>query len=1334
MDQGETTANPDAQGDPAAAAAKQALSDHSQALQGKGSATDKGAGNGNGATTDKGVGADGNTPAYDVGAKFNTDAVSISDDTLKLEAIQLRKSVGNLDMQSTLNLILTTPRQNRADLERQYQALTDHSLRHDLHTFGMDDAGKALDSKSPTDDAAARLSSDIKNLSRLGQNDVQRGPVEKDLRDSIRTLNGEQLKVLDASFKAESGGKGLKELLSDGHISQPSRQALEIYQKGSDQLSADDRLKIAQIATTPPLSQKQISLDLLTASLAGDDGADARQKFRAAGGNDRASALFRGDDLSQAQNLIAFGSDAPTRAREYQSSVGAHKGMENVLTHMTDSEHQMFDRGEHLALSAFKQKKTFDNQKDQEAYDFYQKMHYALSDSTIEGLGPTTWGDPQKGARLAHLDEWEDLAAHGQRTLIGRLAAQRNSFLPDDPSKFITTLHSGNSEDWAYMHNDPVYQAKMQKLVNQLDYSDRLLINREIDHVYTDSANPKEFEQNKKLQLEDLNRSFGFKKADDVTVMSTISKSTAGEWQSMSGQDQGLLKQRVGLLADGPKQATEAMLAALDRGENPKPGLKEQIYIDQLRGKNPMAIAHDLEDAAQKDPGLFDRLQAGQEAGLEKAIRSAMGSDLVYQKYGKPLIENKGLSMANIIEANTERGISNRVNAAAVYNDISLLTAADRQKLVQAQAQAQDKEVQAKTYLDSALAGLSPEQRKIALGIASNTDGRPSLADRMRASINGDDKNLSSDITDLEAKDRGAKVGAVAEYSRKYGSFMIADLSNKGSTDDKAALTRALPIPIADLYQVHQQALKDASVGIISHSNMRNQSDKLTEAYRHSNATGLADDESSIIGILNDSSTAVRDHQAAKEEKAEKVAEKIVEAASLAVPIGGMGVRGVLYAAAAGAAMRPMVEEAVTGKHIEGPQMAGLLVGGAIDGGLAVLGPAEVKGIAERLTTGTFKGLRQCLAETAAKDALSREAINSLEQSVKHEMVTKGSVSTAELDRLVGQHVSDPEKRRVVVVAIESEHARAEKVEELNQAKATLVPKLMKDAKVTDKLRPPLEDISGQPPINPFKGKSNCTACVGATLRSAAEGKVSDVNAIYDLPKGTGKLGEPVPGKSFSDQGDAVQYMEQAAGLKSKGLKEINLPKSERAVPDLSKLPPGHYAVTFNLNAAERADRHVIYAEKMGDGSIYFYDPQSHQVYDPKLVKAILSPASADLDRFPQFYRADMPGSAVPESLADTVPGKVAPDEYAHWMRPPQDVAVNSPCRPEMWAKMSNAQRASMEEMNVLRSKGQLAAVSDSQFEGLSMEWDRRKNLPKWQGDEGKKAFADWYLTQVRAQ
>ncbi|MBS2009316.1 MAG: hypothetical protein JST01_19840 [Cyanobacteria bacterium SZAS TMP-1] len=73
--------------------------------------------------------------------------------------------------------------------------------------------------------------------------------IEKDLRDTVATLNSTQIAALDREYKALYG-KGLKEsLMAESKLSTETRQALGVYLKGADRRGSEDSLTLAEIGT-----------------------------------------------------------------------------------------------------------------------------------------------------------------------------------------------------------------------------------------------------------------------------------------------------------------------------------------------------------------------------------------------------------------------------------------------------------------------------------------------------------------------------------------------------------------------------------------------------------------------------------------------------------------------------------------------------------------------------------------------------------------------------------------------------------------------------------------------------------------------------------------------------------------------------------------------------------------------------------------------------------------------------------------------------------------------------------------------------------------------------
>jgi hypothetical protein len=208
---------------------------------------------------------------------------------------------------------------------------------------------------------------------------------------------------------------------------------------------------------------------------------------------------------------------------------------------------------------------------------------------------------------------------------------------------------------------------------------------------------------------------------------------------------------------------------------------------------------------------------------------------------------------------------------------------------------------------------------------------------------------------------------------------------------------------------------------------------------------------------------------------------------------------------------------------------------------------------------------------------------------------------------------------------IKKDTAVLEHADEISAAKESgkSVDTVLAKAPVTESFLDP-----GISAFNSTGQKENCLACVSSVLKTIKDGHLSTVNDVYSTDVKGQELGQPTPGR-FKNADQCMRYIADGSGVT---LRPVPFESAET-------LPPGDYAVTFQLgdeaqkSRAERfdkdagagssdqsflADRHVVYAHKNVDGTMFVYDPQSGKRYSEKLVQQMLL-------QHPAFNKAEMP-------------------------------------------------------------------------------------------------------------
>jgi|GEM_PF-5944588 len=231
--------------------------------------------------------------------------------------------------------------------------------------------------------------------------------IEKDLRDTVATMNSTQISALDKEYRTLYG-KGLQEsITADNKLSDESKAALNIYLKGADQRRPADTLALADLGT------KAENLDMFEEAFR-DASPEARSQYLAQGGKDKVKDAFGGifsdADVRHAMDYVNGG------RLSLQTQIGDNTGIfssnkeaiEHSLSRMTLEQKAQYSRGsdlsntvpEYVAMGRGSRPNTegFNRLTAEQKADltYYRQVHHAL-DSAGNKTDLAKWDGEIKG-------------------------------------------------------------------------------------------------------------------------------------------------------------------------------------------------------------------------------------------------------------------------------------------------------------------------------------------------------------------------------------------------------------------------------------------------------------------------------------------------------------------------------------------------------------------------------------------------------------------------------------------------------------------------------------------------------------------------------------------------------------------------------------------------------------------------------------------------------------------------------------------------------------------------------------------------------------------------
>jgi len=252
-----------------------------------------------------------------------------------------------------IRLDLRTPmaQLHQAIAEQEQRAINGTLERRGIlpHTSiaGADHPSPAAQTVKPSDmaDDAKRLHTGLGQLhdwtGRSNHN------IEKDLRDTLATMNSTQIAALRSEYKTLYGSDVKDALMADKELSTESKQTLAIYLKGADQRKPNDSLALAEIGT------RARNLDMFEEAFR-DAAPEARTQYLASGGEAKVKEAFGGifsdRDVRHAMDYVKGGRLSVETQVEDNTGVFSsnRQAIEHTLSKMTADQKAQYERGEAL--------------------------------------------------------------------------------------------------------------------------------------------------------------------------------------------------------------------------------------------------------------------------------------------------------------------------------------------------------------------------------------------------------------------------------------------------------------------------------------------------------------------------------------------------------------------------------------------------------------------------------------------------------------------------------------------------------------------------------------------------------------------------------------------------------------------------------------------------------------------------------------------------------------------------------------------------------------------------------------------------------------------------
>lgn len=864
------------------------------------------------------------------------------------------------DSQKVEMILRAIPEQNKQQFEQLYRDTSNGDLRRDLRRRRMDGAIALLEPREEVRQASW-LQSNLSSLSRLTPGSTERALIEHNIRLNLRGMGDRDRQSLNDELQQKTG-KNLVQTLAESPMTAPSREIATIYATNGNRLSPEQLLKVADIALKSKVSDEQ-KLLIVKETFSGDSDAarQARQQFMGADGQgeDRLRQVFTSKaQFEQARDYSRTGKLDTATFIELQRSMLADndKGIELVLHTMTPQQREMFSTGQKLALEG---KTEGAAPTETEALQYFQRVHKSLNLAADRLTSPSRWSASNRNRIVT---KWEDIAVHGEPTLLGRLTGAEGRLAVIDAIKNHTdrdrTLMSDPSyrkQVWDIVGGPPGTKESKAYAATRLSGIETEAGREELAKVFPEDLPTEAAAFTRRATLAEASENAvrfdgrePFVPRGSAHVFEALMHAKPEDYAALSSEQRRMLNARVELVPGGAREIAKQMLTRLQSGQDLEVGLSEQVVLSGLQNKSRQSIAESIvkqPESARQDPRL------------EQAARFAFGED--FDKYGKSVLEGRGINAEQLFEMNVQKGLFyNGFDHNNYYNGLKLIPREQREQILSAADRS--KEPEAKKYLDKTFGNLSTEQREVALNVLRNPNAEFTLADQIRAkslNANIDQQQLIDNFARMTPSDR---LDLINDYASRYKRFLVNDFAKNGDENQRRQIDLVLPMPGGDLERAFRDSVLNNSQGLYGNTALTEIS--IAQA-QNQFQTQLIDQlppekreqaKQEIEQAFQKYVKSLRENSEAKDQFARDLSEKIMIAVTMAggaLPVGTTFARLALTSATAVVA-RGSSENLIKGR-LTSDDVKYAAMFGAVDG-LTLARATAFRGIFEKALTNTL--------------------------------------------------------------------------------------------------------------------------------------------------------------------------------------------------------------------------------------------------------------------------------------------------------------------------------------------------------------------------------------------
>lgn len=795
--------------------------------------------------------------------------------------------------------------------------------------------------------------------------------IEKDLRDSLRTANAEQVKQISAEYQERHGKPLAQAIAQDQNLTATTKEALMIYLKGNDKRAPEDFTKLTAAALKA--EDLQFFKEVMK-----DASPQERQAFVASGGDKQMRAAWSGSDLAQARDFSVDGKlSAATQVKENTGTVwDNNKGIELALSRMTDSERSDYRIGRQLSGD-----NTPLGAQDSERLKAMSPAEKAAATGQYHTLRTSL----EAAGNATELARWESMINVRGGSIAATLDQHRGALWNDSAADIGTSIESMSKKDWEAAKNNPAARKELEQMLDSLNQSekDKQGLLKIFDLKMSAKTYEESVDSGKVSVVDRMDEKWHFYRNDQGAMLEAVSAMSKEDRERYKTdvKFKAELDQKVDSYMSGQaRDEAQKILKAVELGEKPVSTIVTKLtqhaanaFVDEAKA------VRDIRDAFNADPTLRSRINEPKTdadrafaADFKKAGEQALGKDM-YQEYVGELLKTGSISADKMTKLS--KGTFSD-DEETTYEDIAKAPKQERDRLLNDIA-----------YQNTTLDHLNGDERKVALAAAEQGEYRSE--DKIRALVLG--FGGGRDIVEQLKQVPTEQLNQLkSDYARKYGTSFESDLMAKLSGQEMAEARRVLTADKSLVERVDNARDESYSTrsGIgagyadwVSATGKQSDDalDQMLQTAAEANRKGQVASPEQMKHMLEDFASAIDNHRETKSAAADYTADALIAGGAIASVIATGGTNLPLVAAllaAGGAATKVGSKTVLMGSDYDfklGTVAKDASIG-ALTGATSVFGQAQLAAV--------FK-VGQQAAKSAATATLGTLAKESVEEVAK---------------------------------------------------------------------------------------------------------------------------------------------------------------------------------------------------------------------------------------------------------------------------------------------------------------------------------------------------------------